>query len=137
MGSPQVIVLDTHEWVWWVSENTRLRPGAKRAIEDHLSSGLAISSMSCWEVGKLVEHGRLTLDRPIREWFDLALDRPGVRIIGLTPDIVVDATSLPGSFHKDPADQIIVATVRVLGAPLLTEDARILGYSHVQLVATA
>jgi PIN domain nuclease of toxin-antitoxin system len=130
-----VIVLDTHEWVWWVSGNVRLRPYAQRAIADHTDSGLVVSAISFWEVAKLVERGRLSLGQPPRDWLELAINFPGVRVVGLTPDIVIDATSLPGTFHRDPADQLIVATARVLNVQLLTEDARILAYPHVQLIA--
>jgi PIN domain nuclease of toxin-antitoxin system len=42
-----------------------------------------------------------------------------------------------GTFHRDPADQIIVATARVLDVPLVTVDAKMLGYPHVQLAPTS
>ena len=59
---------------------------------------------------------------------------PGVRLLELTPQIAVASTQLPGPFHKDPADQIIVATARVLDSPLVTLDHKIRGYAHVKLV---
>ncbi len=52
-------------------------------------------------------------------------------MFGLTPEIAIDAANLPGSFHPDPADRLIVATARAHGATLLTTDAKILAYSHV------
>jgi PIN domain nuclease of toxin-antitoxin system len=64
-----------------------------------------------------------------------ALSYPGVLLLDLTPRIAVASTELPGSFHRDPADQIIVATARVHGLPLLTSDERILNYPHVQTLA--
>jgi PIN domain nuclease of toxin-antitoxin system len=48
----------------------------------------------------------------------------------LTLPIVVDSTQLTG-FHKDPFDQVIVSTARILGYPLLTADEKILNYSGV------
>ena len=88
--------------------------------------------ISCWEVSKLVEVGRLSLPIPIEEWVPLALDYPGVEPIDLTPEIAVQSTRLPGSFHKDPADQILVATSRVLELPLATMDEKILAYEEVE-----
>ena len=78
--------------------------------------------------------GRLVLSVPVDEWIEQALAYPGVRLLNLTPQIAVESTRLPGDFHRDPADQIIVATVRVLNVPLVTADERILAYPHVRAV---
>ena len=67
---------------------------------------------------KLVDYGRLTLPQDIAEWVGVALDYPGVRLIELTPAIAIESTRLPQPFHKDPADQMLVATARVLDCPL-------------------
>jgi len=64
-------------------------------------------------------------------WLTQALNYPGVQLLELTPQIAVESTQLPGEFHKDPADQIIVATARIYNSPLVTLDGRILAYSHV------
>jgi len=87
--------------------------------------------ISCWEVAKLVEYGRLQLPYPVAEWLDQALAYPSVRLLDLTPRIVVESTQLPRPFHRDPADQLIVATARVYNCPLVTVDPKILGYPHV------
>jgi PIN domain nuclease of toxin-antitoxin system len=51
--------------------------------------------------------------------------------------ITAESTQLPGEFHRDPADQIIVATARVYGCPLVTSDDKILNYPHVTTIKTA
>jgi PIN domain nuclease of toxin-antitoxin system len=127
-----LILIDTHVWIWWVSNSQKLSP-ARRKILDADGEQFALSIISCWEVAKLVQYGRLELDRPVREWIDSALALPNLELLPLTPAIVVDSTQLPEPFHRDPADQIIVATARVHGVPLLTEDSSILEYHHVQL----
>jgi PIN domain nuclease of toxin-antitoxin system len=66
-----------------------------------------------------------------------ALGYPGVRLVELTPRICVESTQLPGAFHRDPADQIIVATARVLDVPLVTVDGKILEYPYVKLAGRA
>jgi PIN domain nuclease of toxin-antitoxin system len=78
-----------------------------------------------------VEYGRLKLACPVDEWMEAAITLPGVRLLELTPRIAIASTRLPGDFHRDPADQIIVATARVYGLKLLTVDERILEYEHV------
>jgi PIN domain nuclease of toxin-antitoxin system len=127
-----VILLDTHIWVWWVDGNPLLTPAQQGHVETHETTGLGVSVISCWEVAKLVELQRLELRHPVAEWIEQALAYPGVRLLYLTPRIAVESSHLPGTFHRDPADQIIVATARIRGCPLLTADARILRYPHVK-----
>jgi PIN domain nuclease of toxin-antitoxin system len=129
-----VIVLDTHVWVWWVHGDAQLPADYAQTVAAGESDGLGVSAISCWEIAKLVEYGRLRLPRGVGEWLDAALAYPGVRLVELTPRIAVESTQLPGAFHKDPADQIIVATARVLDCPLVTLDHKIRGYAHVKLV---
>lgn len=99
-----MIVLDTHIWVWWVHDDSELPANYKTYIETHEATGLGVSIISCWEVAKLVQVGRLALPVPVRDWLDQAMTYPGIRIIELSPDIVVESTQLPGTFHRDPAD---------------------------------
>ena len=84
-------------------------------------------------MAKLVECGRLTSPLPVTDWLDQALAYPGVRLLELTPQIAVESTQLPGTFHRDPADQIVVAIVRVFSSLLVTLDGRIRNYPDVQL----
>lgn len=127
-----MIILDTHVWVWWVSDDERITTACRTAIERHQGDGLGISAISCWEVAKLVELGRLQLRDPTTEWLEQALAYPGCRFLDLTPRVAVESTVLPGAFHRDPANQLIVATARVWECPLLTADRKILEYPHVE-----
>ena len=129
-----MIVLDTHIWVWWVHDNPQLPDEYRTYLQAHETDGLSISIISCWEVAKLVESKRLILPNPVDEWLDQALAYPGLQLLDLTPRIVVESTRLPGSFHRDPADQLIVATARVYSCPLVTLDERIRAYPHIQLL---
>jgi len=127
-----LIILDTHIWVGWVHGGPRLTASHEQLIGENEEAGLGISAISCWEVAKLVEKGRLVLPRPIADWLQNALAYPGITLMQLTPEIAVESTMLPGGFHKDPADQIIVATARIHDCLLVTEDQEILDYPHVQ-----
>jgi PIN domain nuclease of toxin-antitoxin system len=82
----------------------------------------------------LVEYGRLELPSSLGEWFEQALSYPGVQLLALTPEIAIESTQLPGEFHRDPADQIIVATARVYECPIATSDDKILNYPHVRTI---
>jgi PIN domain nuclease of toxin-antitoxin system len=129
-----VIVLDTHIWVWWVHGDAHLPPAHAATLQENESSGLGVSAISCWEVAKLVEKGRLALPRPVDVWMQEALGYPGVTLLPLEPGIAVESTRLPQPFHDDPADQIIVATARFYQCPLVTLDRKISAYAHVQVI---
>lgn len=126
-----MIILDTHIWIWWVHDETYLTQKQLNAIGAHENNIIGVSSISLWEVAKLVEYKRLDLPCTLEEWFSLALDYPGISVIELNPEIVIESTRLPGEFHRDPADQLIVATARIFSCPLLTSDTKILNYPSV------
>ena len=130
-----MIVLDTHIWVWWVHGDERLTRTQTEVIEVNEADVIGVSAISCWEIAKLVERGRLELSCSLEEWFEDALSYPGIHLLELTPEIAIESTQLPGEFHRDPADQMIVATARVYGCPLVTSDGRLLEYSHVETIA--
>ena len=83
---------------------------------------------------KKFEKGSLTLDRPLDEWLDAALETEGLQVAELTRPVLVDSCRLPQPFHDDPADQIIVATARSHSATLITRDARLRDYRHVRSI---
>ena len=94
---------------------------------------IALSAISLWEIAKLVQSGRLELIVPLEDWLEQALAYPKVVIVPLSPAIAICSTRLPPPFHKDPADEIIVASALVLGCGLLTYDGKIRQYPHVLL----
>ena len=128
-----MIILDTHIWIWWVQDGSVLSASARTLLECSEATGIGVSAISCWEVAKLVELRKLSLPCPVLEWLRQALAYPGVRLLELSPQIAAESAQLPGSFHRDPADQIIVATARVFDVPLVTVDAKILAYPYVKL----
>jgi PIN domain nuclease of toxin-antitoxin system len=127
-----VIILDTHVWVWWVDGGVQLPPDYLALIQMEAVNGLGVCAISCWEVAKLVELGRLRLAIAVDQWLALAI-QPPVLLLPLSPEVAVGSTQLPGSFHRDPADQMIVATARRYDCPLVTLDGRLRAYPHVRL----
>lgn len=134
------LLLDTHCWLWaQLGLTEHLSRPAVDAIREAESAGrLRVSVISTWEVAMLEKRGRIALPMNIRTWIDEALGKPGISVAPLTPDIAVESVHLPGDLHGDPADRLLVATARVLGATLLTKDTRILRYGrqrHVRALA--
>ena len=80
----------------------------------------------------LASRGRVVLDKPMNLWLEAALAELGPIVEPLGADVAIESCRLPGNFHRDPADRIIVATSRILGLPLATDDLRILRSRLVQ-----
>lgn len=129
-----MIILDTQTCIWWNDGHPNLTADYENVIRQNLAGGIGISIISCWEIAKLVEKNRLRFSIPVEDWLTQAISYSSVLLLPLTPRIAVESTELPGTFHKDPADQIIVATARVHNCPLVTFDAKILNYKHVKLL---
>ena len=91
--------------------------------------------MSLWEIATLYSLKRIALDLPIRDWFERAVATPRVQRISITPAIAAEVAALPDSFHRDPGDRVIVATARVLGATLLTQDRKIIDAELVRTLS--
>ena len=89
-----------------------------------------ISAISCWELAKLVEKKRIGFSIPLLPWIRRSLNEFNIRVADLSPEIAVESTGLR-DFHRDPADQIIVATARILSMRLVTADRQILNYPDV------
>ncbi len=129
-----MILLDTHVWVWWVAAAPELSHRHAQLLQEHEATGIGVSIISCWEVATLIARRRLVVDRPALVWIEAALRCPGVMLVDLTPRIAVESTHLPGEFHRDPADRMLVATANTLACPLVTQDEKILRYPHVQSI---
>jgi len=129
------VLLDTCAFLWDAADRKRLSTRASRAIQAAAGEGgIFLSAISCWEVAKLVQKEKLRLAMPIRDWLDAALSRARLRLVELSPAISVESTALPGFTEGDPADQIIVATARILNLPVVTADRRILEYPGVRTI---
>lgn len=129
-------LLDTHILIWWLGENNRLSPAQRKVVASaRAESPLLVSDISLWEVAMLQSLGRIRLKIPLREWLEKAVAPPLVQRHGISPAIAAELAALPDSFHRDPADRILVATARVFGATLLTQDRRIIDAGVVETLS--
>lgn len=132
-----MIVLDTHVLVWWVNGGDELSTAAKEAIESEMvdeAGIILISSISAWEIALLIQKERLTLATSIDDWLAAVAEIDGVRFVPVENEVAIQSTRLPGEFHPDPADRMIVALARHVSAPLITADGRIRSYKHVRTI---
>ena len=130
-----MIVLDTHALVWWVTGDPTLSKRAKNAIEREVAGGeIIVSSISAWEIAMLVAREKLVLSMDVSRWLTTVAEIEAVRFMPVDVEIATRSVELPGDFHQDPADRMIVATARKLAAPLVTKDERIRTYAHVKTI---
>ena len=131
------LLLDTHCWIWMqFGLMDHFTPAGRDAVrEASRNNNLWLSVISIWEVGLLESKGRLALFMSCERWVEEALAMPGLRVAQITPRITIHSTRLPGEFHGDPADRILVATARIEGARLMTKDRRILSYGRAKHVS--
>lgn len=123
-----MILLDTHALVWLDADAADLGREAAASIDrEFADGGVWVSSISFWEIGMLVGKGRLTITRPLATWREELLTA-GLREWPVDGSIALQAAEL-AQFHGDPADRLIVATARAMGAELVTADRRILEWS--------
>jgi len=127
-----VIVLDTHAWIWWAVESSRLSARARGAIEQ--AETLGISAISCWEVAMLVEKGRLKLDRDVLAFIRQALALPRVQLLALSPEVAVAAARLSPGSPADPADRMIAASALEADAPVVSRDTRLKGLPGLKTI---
>ena len=131
-----MIVLDTHVLVWWVTgQAAELSRKARAAIDKEAAGGeILVSAISAWEIAMLVERGRLQLTMDVEQWLDIVTDIDAVRFVSVNNRIAVKSIGLPGGFHKDSADRLIVATARDAAATLVTADEKVRQYAHVATI---
>lgn len=129
------IVLDTHIFVRWFDAPRQLSKSQLRALNGIGPEKPAfIADITLWEVATLVSLGRLRPRVPLREWLETALERPHLWVQPITAAVAAEVAALGDALHRDPADRLIVATARVLGASLLTNDERISEAGLVEIV---
>ncbi len=120
-------LLDTHILLWWLGEDQRLSPGQRQILaEADEKNPLGVADITLWEIATLASLGRINLHLPLRDWLERAVAPPLVQLLPITPAVAAAVAALPDSFHRDPADRILVATAQVIGATLLTHDRRII-----------
>jgi PIN domain nuclease of toxin-antitoxin system len=130
-----VIVLDTHVLVWWVTGDPQVSHAARTAIESAKEPGqILVSTISALEIAMLVDRGRLALAMDVDDWFNTVKAIEQIHFVPVDVELATKSVSLPGEFHKDPSDRIIVATARKFAMPLITKDEKIRNYPHIRTI---
>jgi PIN domain nuclease of toxin-antitoxin system len=130
-----MIVLDTHAWIWFISNPENLSKRAEKAVKAAVKEkGILISSISAWELALLVRKKRLKLTIEVSDWIAKSESLPFIQFVPVTNSIAVKSVNLPLPLHPDPANRIIIATALSVGAPLVTKDKKLLEYSAIKTI---
>ncbi len=128
-----MIVVDTHAFLFWLSEPRRLSRPAARALAR--ADRIGVPDIVLWELAMLFERGRITLATgDVEAWLDDAVAQPRVELLPVTPAIAVRSTRLSARFHGDPADRLIAATAIVEGAPLVSADEKLRAFAAIDVI---
>ena len=92
---------------------------------------ILVSAISTLEIARLTSGGAITLAGRLQTWTAETHSALLAETAPLTHEIAIAAYDLPGEFHPDPADRMLVATAMVGDMSLMTADHRILAYPHV------
>ena len=118
-------VTDTHALVFHAAGGGPLGPKARQHFDacERRQAILYVPVVVMWEISLLARAVRISLRRPLGEFFDDLFSNPAYQPIDTTAAHVLIADGL--RFTRDPFDALIVATARDLGLPLVTRDAQI------------
>jgi PIN domain nuclease of toxin-antitoxin system len=125
------LLLDTHVWIWSQEAPEKLGAEARRMLVDARSTN-HVATVSMLELARLVAAGDILLNKPLAAWIETAVEELHAEEVAMSRENATEAYALPGEFHRDPADRILVATARRESLTLLTADDRILAYPHVR-----
>ncbi len=125
----EIIVLDTHVWLWYVNGNCERYPPAwvERIAT---ATRVAVSPVSCFEIALAEKRGRISLKCPVDEWLSDALEPAGVELLPLTPTIATRAVTLTPA-HRDPFDRMIIATALENDGMLASVDGLFVHYPEL------
>jgi PIN domain nuclease of toxin-antitoxin system len=124
-----VILLDTHVLLWVVADDRRLGRRTRRLLDQSWPANeVCASALSFWEIGLLLERGRIRMRTSLSAWRGQQLDA-GLRELPLDGPVAVRAADLH-ALAGDPVDRLIAATAIRHDALLVTADERLLSWKH-------
>lgn len=131
IGIPTPLLLDTCAAIW-LMDGSPLSAASRSALQAARKAGMGIhlSPFTSWEIGMLVQRGKLTLTMTAQDWFEQLTSLPGIRLAELSPKVLIESTMILRSALPDPADRIMAATARSNGFTLVTRDAKLLDYAR-------
>lgn len=120
-ASASGLLLDTHAFIWWATDDERISPGARSAIADP-GTEVLLSAVTGWEIAIKAALGRLELSEPPRALVHAQIARNGYRPLDVTLEHALGVAELP-PHHDDPFDRLLVSQARAEGLALVSRDS--------------
>jgi PIN domain nuclease of toxin-antitoxin system len=127
------LLLDTHIWLWSVTDPSRLGIRVAKALGD-VENELWLSSISVWELTVLHRKGRLKMPPDVPAWVQTSMEHLRLIEAPLTVEVALAVTSISFS-HADPADHLLAATAKVFDLTLVTADEHLLHLPGIRVLA--
>ncbi len=124
-------LLDTHVFLWWITESPKLSPRATEIISDG-ENEIYISAASGWEIAIKAKLGRLDMPEHPEDYIPEQIRRNGFLVLPISMDHALFVFNLP-DYHKDPFDRLLISQGLLEGLPILSADAEI-GRYNLQVV---
>ena len=130
-----MILLDTHVFIWWLTDPAKLSNIAGKSVKEATEqNAVFVSSISVWEIALLIKKERLILTVDVADWIKQTEQLPFLSFLPVDNSVAVKSVNLPGPFHDDLADRMIVATSLITGFPLVTSDVKIRNCENVKTI---
>ena len=127
------LLLDTHVFVWALESPEKLGTHCCKLLKS-TDNTLFVATISAMELAQLVWAGKMSFRGTLESWFRRGCEALDARILDIDLPTALLMYSLPGEFHKDPADRFLVAAAIQHGLTLVTADERILAYPSVMVI---
>jgi PIN domain nuclease of toxin-antitoxin system len=124
------VLLDTHVWVWFLTESQKLSSTHREIIEDETNE-IWLSAISIWEVSMLIEKKRLSVGIPAKKWINQALVQVPIKEAPITFQIAKVSRTI-NLMNEDPADRFIAATAKTQNLALMTYDSSLLNCTELE-----
>ncbi|MEK7398146.1 MAG: type II toxin-antitoxin system VapC family toxin [Candidatus Poribacteria bacterium] len=121
------LLLDTHAFIWWDSQSSKLSPQVLSLCQDRANTVL-LSVVSVWEMQIKLQLGKLRLNLPLATLIESQQRTNGIEVLPIIVDHVLELDNLPAQ-HKDPFDRLLIAQARVEDAILISSDPIFTDYS--------
>ncbi len=121
------LLLDTHAILWWLIDDPKLPPAARRLIRSR-SNVIYVSAASAWEVSTKFRLGKLPTARDLVHNFEAVVANESFEPLPITVSHAVRAGLLPGP-HRDPFDRMLIAQSQAENVPIISRETIFDGYN--------
>ena len=116
------ILIDTHCWLWWIAEPSKLQDSACRQITDR-NNTIFLSAASSWEIAIKYSIGKLELPEPPERFVPKRLARDAISSLAIEHIHALHVAHLP-YHHRDPFDRLIISQAQIERIPIMTVDVQ-------------